>query len=121
MHIPSSMKFTSIVFSFSQAVDNDAGRFGAVRYFLISTNSKSLFSLNPKTGAVSVTSSLMPYADKTFNLVIGARDNVGGLVSNIAKQNATVTFRIEPASVDVVCETLLSAAMVKTRSDLFKR
>jgi len=104
-----------------KAVDNDAGRFGAVRYFLISTNSKSLFSLNPKTGAVSVTSSLMPYADKTFNLVIGARDNVGGLVSNIAKQNATVTFRIEPASVDVVCETLLSAAMVKTRLDLFKR
>ena len=104
-----------------QAVDHDTGKFGTPKYYLISTNSKSLFSLNTKTGAIIVTSSLMSHADRTFRLVIGARDNAGGMISNIAKRNATVIFKIEPASVDVVCVTLISAAVMETKAPLFKR
>ena len=63
----------------------------------------------------------MSHADKTFRLVIGARDNAGGMISNIAKRNATVIFKIEPASVDVVCVTLINAAVMETKVPLFKR
>lgn len=102
-------------------MDPDAGNFGKSRFSLISTNSKSLFALNPKTGAISVASSLMSYADRAFSLVIGARDNAGGMISNVAKRNATVIFKIEPASVDVVCVSLISAAVMELKAPAFKR
>ena len=63
----------------------------------------------------------MSYADKTFSLVIGARDNAGGTISNIAKKNATVIFRIEQASIDVVCVTLISYEVMEKKIPLFKR
>ena len=88
---------------------------------MISTNSRSLFLLNTKTGAITVASSLMPYADSTFNMVIGARDDDGGVMSNKAKLSATVIFKIEPASVDVLCVSLMSAYLMEIKSAQFKR
>ncbi|XP_065051300.1 protocadherin-like wing polarity protein stan [Rhopilema esculentum] len=104
-----------------KATDRDAGRFGTPRYYMISTNSRSLFLLNTKTGAITVASSLMPYADSTFNMVIGARDDDGGVMSNKAKLSATVIFKIEPASVDVLCVSLMSAYLMEIKSAQFKR
>ncbi|XP_065051180.1 uncharacterized protein LOC135680888 [Rhopilema esculentum] len=88
---------------------------------MISTNSRSLFLLNTKTGAITVASSLMPYANSTFNMVIGARDDDGGVMSNKAKLSATVIFKIEPASADVLCVSLMSAYLMEIKSAQFKR
>lgn len=88
---------------------------------MISTNSKSLFSLNTKTGAISVSSSLMSKAGRTFRMVIGARDNPGEVLFNIAKRNVTVIFRVEEASVDVLCVSLNNKLVMQAKSELFRR
>ena len=88
---------------------------------MISTNSKSLFSLNTKTGAISVASSLMSKAGRTYNMVISARDNPGEVIFNIAKRNITVIFRIEEASVDVLCVSLINKLVMQAKSELFRR
>ena len=54
-------------------------------------------------------------------MVIGARDNPGEVVFNIAKRNISVIFRIEEASVDVLCVSLISKLVMQAKSELFRR
>ncbi|XP_042236772.1 protocadherin Fat 1-like, partial [Homarus americanus] len=55
-----------------RAIDADAGEFGSVRYELV-RGSGELFSVNKKTGEISLKQSLM-VADKTYSLTVAAYD-----------------------------------------------
>ncbi|XP_063862581.1 fat-like cadherin-related tumor suppressor homolog isoform X4 [Scylla paramamosain] len=55
-----------------QAIDADSGEFGSIRYELV-RGSGELFSVNKKTGEISLKQSLMA-ADKTYSLTVAAYD-----------------------------------------------
>eukprot|EP00794_Sanderia_malayensis_P017016 gene17016-18730_t len=103
-----------------QAIDLDAGNYGTLKYFIVG-NRNALFSLNPNNGEIKVAESLMPYAGKTFKLVVVARDNPDGNVIHTSRNYATVVIQIYQASIDVFCLSLNSEERMKSKAEAFRK
>lgn len=78
-------------FYFAQALDNDFGVYGSIKYSIVYEQDPGIFSLSPLTGEVTLTNPSSLVAGKEqYALAISAADNLAIVPYNSVKQNASV-------------------------------
>ena len=83
-------------FYFAQALDNDFGIYGSIKYSIVYEQDPGIFSLSPLTGDVTLTSPSSLVAGKEqYALAISAADNLAIAPYNSVKQNASVRVSLK--------------------------